>query len=149
MCTCEAFEYRRCKYGHVIFLNRIECWQKKLGLIGNSYHPSHITNSGPKRLHDYPLIDLACPDCDPEGAAQEAKTKNIDEEAAKARKKRADKEAAKTKKEAPQEAANAEEPKTSAVSEVPEEGAPEEGTPGPSFSTSGLDGPSVLKRLPK
>ncbi|CAJ2511975.1 Uu.00g076000.m01.CDS01 [Anthostomella pinea] len=81
MCTCEAFKFRSCPYGHDKFENESICLATRLGWKECPYQV--ITNGSKERSKGWPVIDGICSVCFPEEAAAEEKEKKAAAEAEK------------------------------------------------------------------
>lgn len=66
MCTCRAYTYRWCRYGHAKFESASVCLAARLCL--RSKCQERIINGNPDVVRDFPVIDEVCAICEPEKA---------------------------------------------------------------------------------
>ncbi|KAL7623650.1 hypothetical protein AAE478_005202 [Parahypoxylon ruwenzoriense] len=88
MCNTEAYAYRVCrKYpNHIKFVGETVCNKKRLGLVGDAYHPVIITNKVQLKsgARVFQQVDETCPECYPnEAFAEEQRKKKKAEKEAK------------------------------------------------------------------
>lgn len=79
MCTCNAFSYRSCQYGHCRFEPVDVCLAARLGVRDKCQE--RIINGKEGLTRAWPTIDEICPFCFPEKAVAEEKKKTQKREA--------------------------------------------------------------------
>ncbi|KAI1330605.1 hypothetical protein F5Y16DRAFT_338893 [Xylariaceae sp. FL0255] len=77
MCTCNAYTYGSCKWGHCRFESVSTCLQARLGL---KECQARIVNGKEGELRAWPVIPGICAVCFPKEAAAEAEEKQQKEQ---------------------------------------------------------------------
>ncbi|KAI1753185.1 hypothetical protein F4782DRAFT_529916 [Xylaria castorea] len=77
MCTCNAFTYRSCRYGHAKFEPVAVCLAARLGLRAKCQE--RIVNGNPDIVRAWPVIDGICDVCCPNEAKAEEEEKRTAE----------------------------------------------------------------------
>ncbi|KAH8162897.1 hypothetical protein CIB48_g5352 [Xylaria polymorpha] len=91
MCTCNAFTYRSCRYGHAKFELVTVCLAARLGLRPRCPQV-RIINGHPDIVRAFPEIDGICDVCFPKEAKAEEEAKKKAEEIKKVTEEKAKKE---------------------------------------------------------